>query len=69
MQAAGALGARLTGAGWGGCAVALCNGEAAASRVVDALRSGFYAGKVQPSEFDSVCFVTRPASGAAVLQQ
>ena len=38
---AGAAGARLTGAGFGGCAIALC-GEDQAEAVIDALRERFY---------------------------
>ncbi len=38
---AGAAGARLTGAGFGGCAVALCD-EAAVGAVMEALATGFY---------------------------
>lgn len=37
-QGAGALGAKLTGAGGGGCAIALVEGEAAAGRVEEAWR-------------------------------
>jgi mevalonate kinase len=50
----GAYGAKLTGAGGGGCVVALVNGEAGAERVLAAWRgAGFEA------------FATRVASGAA----
>jgi galactokinase len=37
----GAIGARLTGAGFGGCVVALCDGSA--ESVVKGLRRDFYA--------------------------
>jgi len=40
---AGALGAKLTGGGGGGCAIALCHDLSAAQRVADALESAGYA--------------------------
>jgi galactokinase len=47
-MAAGALGARLTGAGFGGCAVALCRKQDLGA-VRDGLKERFYAGR---GEFD-----------------
>eukprot|EP00727_Mastigamoeba_balamuthi_P001843 m51a1_g11656 putative n-acetylgalactosamine kinase (97) ;mRNA; r:8459-8749 len=66
---AGACGARLTGAGWGGCAVALADTEQAARRVVDALRQRYYAPLPhKPPREDDYLFVTSPSDGAAVLE-
>jgi len=44
----GALGARLTGAGLGGCTVALCHAEQAPA-LVQALRKHYYASRPEPS--------------------
>ena len=68
----GALGCRLTGAGWGGCTVSLIRREQAPS-FIQALKDGYFArcitdGKVSPEELDSVVFDSRPSSGGAVLK-
>ena len=70
LKAAGAIGARLTGAGWGGCAVALV--EAARAReLIEGLRRGFYAERLPPAELEArlprLAFATRPAGGARLL--
>src|SRR6185437_11127613 len=44
LQNAGAAGARVTGAGFGGCVVALCRGEEAAS-VKQRVEESFYAAR------------------------
>ena len=68
----GALGSRLTGAGWGGCCVSLVRKEDLASfldKVYD-----YYERKREPGEelwitdsLDRYLFATSPAQGAAVL--
>jgi galactokinase len=62
--AAGAAGARLTGAGFGGAALALGR-ETDAAAIMDALREGFYLprGFDRPQEF---CFAATPSPGARV---
>jgi len=59
---AGALGARLTGAGFGGCAVILCNGEDL-ERVRGELVRQFYS-KFSHFEPDSHLIAAEPSAGA-----
>lgn len=71
-KAAGALGARLTGAGWGGCTVSLVRAGTEAA-FIDALKAAFYAsrvaaGVVQEEDLGATVFATRPAAGGAVLR-
>ena len=68
----GALGARLTGAGWGGCAVMLVPQRSAAA-FVDALAAKFYApriaaGVLKEADLPQTVFATEPASGAAIVK-
>ncbi|MGQ9454452.1 MAG: galactokinase [Armatimonadota bacterium] len=68
----GALGARLTGAGFGGCAVALVKKENC-SRLIEGVWRSYYEkylserGLATPSERDDVLFVTKPVAGAGFL--
>ncbi len=64
-RGAGALGARLTGAGFGGSIVALCR-PADASRIIAALVRGYYV----PSglEWQDACAVFRASPGASVIE-
>ncbi|MEJ2238891.1 MAG: galactokinase [Gemmatimonadales bacterium] len=64
---AGASGARLTGAGFGGCAVALCS-EDRVDSVVAALERDFYAKRELTGEIENVLFIAEPSSGAAVIE-
>jgi galactokinase len=59
---AGAVGARLTGAGFGGCAIVLCKASNA-QNVLTGLRRGFYA---QHPDFDPAnhLIVAEPSAGA-----
>ena len=63
--AAGAAGARLTGAGFGGCAVALCE-EGTVCAVMDALAARFYAPRLGGPPGGDVMFAVRPSGGAGV---
>ena len=65
MRDAGAHGARLTGAGFGGCAVALCAPEAV-EPVRSALADRYYARR-RVEQVDDVCFEARPGPGAGVV--
>lgn len=63
--AAGAAGARLTGAGFGGCAVILCRADRA-PKVLLALTEQFYAGRCAPDALGDALFVAEPSAGASV---
>ena len=64
-MSASAAGARLTGAGFGGCAVVLCAADRAEA-VLDALRRQFFAKRQFDGNLDEHLFVAEPAGGAAV---
>ncbi|KAG1673974.1 hypothetical protein FOA52_015730 [Chlamydomonas sp. UWO 241] len=67
-RAAGALGARLTGAGWGGCAVFLVR-EGGLAAFTEKLTAAFYPeSKVEGRDMANVLFASRPSAGAAVLK-
>jgi galactokinase len=61
----GALGARLTGAGFGGCAVALVP-ERDVERVVAGLRERFYASRAVPASIPEPLLVAVASDGARV---
>lgn len=63
---AGAAGARLTGAGFGGSIVALCTADRA-PRVLGALRERFYAPRGAASDIARHAFLAEPSAGAEVL--
>lgn len=65
-RAAGAAGARLTGAGFGGSIVALCRIERATD-VVAALRERFYAPRGAADGVGRHVFMAEPSAGAEVL--
>uniref|UniRef100_A0A182PWY1 Galactokinase n=1 Tax=Anopheles epiroticus TaxID=199890 RepID=A0A182PWY1_9DIPT len=62
------VGTRLTGAGWGGCVVALCDGVEESKRFVETLKTEFYTSipKAQGCDIGSVCFTTSPQRGAEI---
>ena len=69
---AGALGARLTGAGWGGCCVSLLP-AAGVPAFLEALRTQFFAarlasGRLSQAELGSALFATKPGAGAALFE-
>src|SRR5881398_2056236 len=63
---AGAVGARLTGAGFGGSIVALCRATRAPA-VVGALRERFYAPRGAAADVARHMFTAEPSDGAEVL--
>ena len=63
----GALGARLTGAGWGGCIVALVGGEEQAGPFIDKLRRAYYDNRgLSQTQINNAVFVTKPGAGATI---
>ena len=62
---AGAAGARLTGAGFGGCMVALTNGEGAQA-LVETMAEGYYRKRAFPERLQEVLFVAEASDGASV---
>jgi len=63
---AGAAGARLTGAGFGGSIVTLCRAERA-PEVIAALRERFYAPRGAAGDVERYVFRAEPSAGAEVL--
>jgi galactokinase len=62
---AGAVGARLTGAGMGGCIVALCPAPRA-DAVLEALKDRFYEPRGVVRGLEERAFIAEPAAGASV---
>ena len=60
---AGAAGARLTGAGFGGCAVALCD-DGTVAPVMEALTARFYNARLGGPPTTDMLFVAKPSAGA-----
>jgi N-acetylgalactosamine kinase len=68
----GALGARLTGAGWGGCVVALVK-ENEVPSFITALKEVYYypkvkKGSIKIEDLDLYAFDSKPSGGAAILR-
>ena len=64
---AGAAGARLTGAGFGGCAVALCD-DTTIAPVTEALAKRFYEPRLGDAPTGDMMFVAKPSGGAGVQE-
>jgi len=62
----GALGSRLTGAGWGGCTVSLV-AENKVESFLSNLKSDYYSG-VGKENLETAIFVSKPSGGAMVWQ-
>ena len=72
FRSAGALGARLTGAGWGGCAVALVSMDKV-QHVLNEVANTFYAARVEAGviskeDLSTALFATLPSNGAVILK-
>ncbi|CAI0441223.1 unnamed protein product [Linum tenue] len=68
----GALGARLTGGGWGGCVIALLK-EATVPQFIQTLKEKFYQSRVEKgvigkNDLDLHVFASKPSSGAAIFK-
>lgn len=63
---AGALGSRLTGAGWGGCTISLVPSEKV-NEFLERVKSSYYDKFVGDTRKDAALFVTEPGSGAMVF--
>ncbi|KAE9609997.1 hypothetical protein Lal_00006175 [Lupinus albus] len=68
----GALGARLTGAGWGGCAVALVKENIVPQFILN-LKESYYQsridkGIIKKNELGLYVFASKPSSGAAIFK-
>lgn len=65
---AGALGSRLTGAGWGGCAVSLLASEKQLQKFLDTLLSEYYARDERLARlFPRAAFSTKPSEGIFII--
>lgn len=67
-EAAGAVGARLTGAGMGGCIVAAAAAPNAQA-VLDRLRAEFYLPRNLPGPLGDYLFLAEPSAGAGVEEE
>ena len=70
-KSAGALGSRLTGAGWGGCTVSLLKKENVGA-FIDAVKKEYYApliaqGRLREEKLGDTIFASAPASGGGVV--
>lgn len=68
----GALGARLTGAGWGGCAVALVKENIVPQFILN-LKESFYQSRIEKgviskNDLGLYVFASKPSSGAAIFK-
>ena len=72
FRSCGAIGARLTGAGWGGCAVALVEldmVDSVLSRVKDMFfKARIESGRLLEDGISEALFASLPSSGAAILK-
>lgn len=62
------VGARLTGAGWGGCIVALCDGSDQSEDYINHLKKTYYANlpQAEGKNLDEIIFATSPQRGAEI---
>jgi len=63
---AGAYGSRLTGAGWGGCAVSLVHTSRVAEFIAT-LKARYYDARGLSAHVATALFASAPGSGAAII--
>ena len=63
---AGGCGARMTGAGFGGCAVTLCTADQSFA-LQEELKTSFYRTRILPAGMQDCLITARPAAGAGFL--
>lgn len=63
------IGARLTGAGWGGCIVALCDSVESSNKFIAELKDKYYKNLPQAKTYniDDLIFATCPQNGAEIF--
>lgn len=67
----GALGSRLTGAGWGGCTVSLVE-NSKVTQFMDDMKNSYYAkepfkSRAQKEGLENVIFESKPCEGACII--
>lgn len=65
-EGVGVVGCRLTGAGWGGCVVALCHSIEKGEELIAELKEKYYS-KFPQQSLSNVVFMTHPGGGAEVF--
>ncbi|PSC75650.1 Galactokinase [Micractinium conductrix] len=70
-KGAGAIGSRLTGAGWGGCTVSLVR-ESEVAGFIQKVKAGYFQGlidaaRITEADLPQCLFASKPASGGAIL--
>lgn len=65
----GKIGCRLTGAGWGGCTIALCSSREKSQEFITELKQNYYSKlpHLKGQSLDNIIFISSPKSGAEVL--
>lgn len=67
LSAGGAYGARLTGAGWGGCIISLVK-EGETNKLIQHLAGNYYTQVAKkPASQGDYMFATRPGQGAGIF--
>lgn len=68
LRQSGALGSRLTGAGWGGCAVSMVSTEQLKTFMEDVKTKYYQSDSKLASKVTESLFASKPGSGAAVYE-
>lgn len=65
IRQSGAVGSRLTGAGWGGCAVSMVP-SSQVKQFLEKVKQGYYVPRGLESVVAEALFATQPGDGAAI---